>query len=426
MPSAFAAYIAASAWVSRSSAVAPASIATATPIVPPTTIELAPSRIGRRNSRRIRAAETIASSTSPTLREEHRELVAALAPDDVLGPDRSDEPLGDSDEDRVPGRVAVRVVDVLEVVEIDEQQADRPATATPAGEGTLEMIAEEHPVGESRQRVVEGVVDQLRLQPLPVGDIDEKALRDLPAALGVVGHPVGLVPDPDLGAIASEHPVLGPERLACLPVRLVRGERGRTVIRVDPARPQLGIVHELLGPIAEDPSDLRAHVGESTTIGDVGIGHIDVDRGGDVLDEHLQPGARLLGLADGLLEHRRRVAQPPYEDDARADDDAKNDHRRGAQGNGRRRACRGAGQADEREPCENDGAAEQADDREAIGHAESTGGLHHAPRLCLPIRRRPLPNWASRRRTIPGARRPQMMQTHVARLRGGNGSPTVR
>ena len=199
------------------------------------------------------------------------------------------------------------------------------------------MIAEEDPVGEPRQRVVEGVVDQLRLQPLPVGDIDEQALRDLPPALGVVGHAVGLVADPDLRAIASEHPVLGPERLASLPVRLVRGERGRAVIRVDPARPQLGIVHELLGPIAEDPSDLRAHVGQSATVGDVGIGHIDVDRGGDVLDEHLQAGARLLDLADGLLEHRGRVAQPPHEDDAGADDDAEDDQRRGAQGNGRRR-----------------------------------------------------------------------------------------
>ena len=115
------------------------------------------------------------------------------------------------------------------------------------------MIAEEDPVGQPRQRVVEGVVDQLRLQPLPVGDIDENPLRDLPPALGVVGHPVGLVPDPDLGAVASEHAVLGLERLAGLPVRLVCGERGRAVIRVDPARPQLGIVHELLGPIAEDP-----------------------------------------------------------------------------------------------------------------------------------------------------------------------------
>ena len=114
------------------------------------------------------------------------------------------------------------------------------------------MVAEEDPVGESRQRVVEGVVDQLRLQPLPVGDVDQQALRDLPPALGVVGHPVGLVADPDLGAVASEHPVLGPERLAGLPVRLVRGDRGRAVIRVDPARPELGIVHELLGPIAED------------------------------------------------------------------------------------------------------------------------------------------------------------------------------
>ena len=152
-------------------------------------------------------------------------------------------------------------------------------------------------------------------------------------------------------------------------MRLVCGDRGRAVIRVDPARPQLGIVHELLRSIAEDPYDLRAHVGESAAVGDVGIGHIDVDRGGDVLDKQLQAGARLLDLAGGLLEHRRRAAQAPYEDDAGADDDAENDHRRGAQGSGRHRARSGAGQADDREPCQDKSAAEQTDDGEIVGHA---------------------------------------------------------
>jgi hypothetical protein len=84
-------------------------------------------------------------------REEHRELVAALAADDILGPDRIDEPLGDSNEDLIPGRVAVGVVDPLEVVEVDEEEGDRPGTATPSGEGAFEVIAEEDPVGEPRQ-----------------------------------------------------------------------------------------------------------------------------------------------------------------------------------------------------------------------------------------------------------------------------------
>ena len=83
-------------------------------------------------------------------------------------------------------------------------------------------------------------------------DVDQQALRDLPAALRVVGHRVRLVADPDLGAVAGDHPVLGAERLAGPPVRLVRLDRGRAVVGVDPARPQLRIVDELLGPVAED------------------------------------------------------------------------------------------------------------------------------------------------------------------------------
>ena len=64
--------------------------------------------------------------------EEDRELVAALAADDVLGPDGADQPLRDLDEDLVAGRVAVRVVDPLEVVEVDEEQGDRPVGSDPA------------------------------------------------------------------------------------------------------------------------------------------------------------------------------------------------------------------------------------------------------------------------------------------------------
>jgi hypothetical protein len=46
------------------------------------------------------------------LTEEHRELVAALPPDDVLGPDGTDQPLGDLGEDLVAGGMAEGVVDL--------------------------------------------------------------------------------------------------------------------------------------------------------------------------------------------------------------------------------------------------------------------------------------------------------------------------
>ena len=168
-------------------------------------------------------------------------------------------------------------------------------------------------------------MDELRLQPLSVGDVNEEALRHPPPALGVVGHRVRLVADPDLGAVARKHPVLRPEGLAGLPVLLVRGDCGHAIVGVDAARPELRIVHELVGSIAEDAGDLRAHVGEATAVGDVRIGQVDVDRGRDVLDEHLQARAGLLDLARRLLEGRGRAVQATHEDGAGAEDGAKDD-----------------------------------------------------------------------------------------------------
>jgi hypothetical protein len=78
--------------------------------------------------------------------------------------------------------VPERVVDLLEVVEVHEQQGDRPGRPAVAGEGPLEVVAEQDPVRQPGQRVVQRVVDQLRLEALAVGDLDEQALRDAPAA----------------------------------------------------------------------------------------------------------------------------------------------------------------------------------------------------------------------------------------------------
>ena len=97
---------------------------------------------------------------------------------DVVRPDRLGEPPGDLDEDPVAGAVPERVVDRLEVVEVEEEHRDARPAAAPAGEGPLDVVAEEDPVREPGQRVVEGVVEELRLEPLAVRRVDEEALRD--------------------------------------------------------------------------------------------------------------------------------------------------------------------------------------------------------------------------------------------------------
>jgi hypothetical protein len=55
------------------------------------------------------------------VRQEHDELVAAVAGDLVVGAELRLEQRGDLAQDRVAGGVAPAVVDLLEVVEVDDQ-----------------------------------------------------------------------------------------------------------------------------------------------------------------------------------------------------------------------------------------------------------------------------------------------------------------
>ena len=71
--------------------------------------------------------------------QEHDELVAAQAREQVAAAQPVLQPPGDGEEQLVAGRVAVRVVDGLEAVEVEEQQGQRvsptrashSATSTP-------------------------------------------------------------------------------------------------------------------------------------------------------------------------------------------------------------------------------------------------------------------------------------------------------
>ena len=59
--------------------------------------------------------------------QQHRELVAAEPRERVAAPQRAAQPFGDVAQEPVAVVVAERVVDLLEPVEVDQQQADRPA-----------------------------------------------------------------------------------------------------------------------------------------------------------------------------------------------------------------------------------------------------------------------------------------------------------
>src|SRR4029079_11212572 len=105
--------------------------------------------------------------------DEDRELVAAEAGERVAGTDAALEAPGDFDEELVAREVAQAVVDDLEAVHVDEE--DGEAVVGPPGreaDRLAEAVEEEGAVGKAGQGIVEGVVDELLLEGLALGDVD--------------------------------------------------------------------------------------------------------------------------------------------------------------------------------------------------------------------------------------------------------------
>ena len=95
------------------------------------------------------------------------ELVAAEAGHQILAAHDVAQPLGDVEDERVADVVAERIVDVLEVIEIDVEHRRREAAGAHVVDGLLEPLGEVDAVGQAGNRVVQGEVTQL---PLAGGD----------------------------------------------------------------------------------------------------------------------------------------------------------------------------------------------------------------------------------------------------------------
>ena len=110
----------------------------------------------------------------------------------------------DGDQELVARPVAHRVVDELEVVEVDEEDADHDLRLVRTGHCPLDAVPEQHPVREPGERVVERPVGELLLQfPLlgdvPQGEHDAADGRVVPEIAG--GHL-----DVDAGPIGARQP----------------------------------------------------------------------------------------------------------------------------------------------------------------------------------------------------------------------------
>ena len=92
------------------------------------------------------------------LLDQYGELVTAQARDRVGGPQAPLQTGCDGLEQLVARPVPERVIDGLEVVEVDEENADRTANARSAADGEREAVEEERAVRHAGERVVECLV----------------------------------------------------------------------------------------------------------------------------------------------------------------------------------------------------------------------------------------------------------------------------
>jgi hypothetical protein len=94
--------------------------------------------------------------------EQQGELVATEARRHPAAVARPGKAGGHLDQQLVPGCVAVDVVDLLEVVEVDDQQGDGVLGGVGGGvKGGGQPLEEERPVGQAGELVVVGAVGQL-------------------------------------------------------------------------------------------------------------------------------------------------------------------------------------------------------------------------------------------------------------------------
>ncbi len=108
---------------------------------------------------------------SGTVGHQDRELVAAETRHGVPRPNVGAQPLGDGDEDRITRGMTQRVVDRLEVVEVEADHGDLPRVP---GEGNGQARAEPPAIAETRERILDGEALERALHPGAL--VDEASL----------------------------------------------------------------------------------------------------------------------------------------------------------------------------------------------------------------------------------------------------------
>ncbi len=177
----------------------------------------------------------------------------------TVSPRRTDalQALRGGAEHVVADRVAKAVVHRLEVVEI--QIDDRNRRVIAAGQSMVDPVAEQRTVGKPRERVVEGLVCELLLELLLVGDIDHEAPA-VDRGARSIPHDDRLVEEPLPAAVLRAKAVLHARWSTRLDVDPILGSRTGAIIRVHELEPEILVGLPLLGAVADELLELGADV----------------------------------------------------------------------------------------------------------------------------------------------------------------------
>ena len=103
--------------------------------------------------------------------DQYREFVATQARDRVASPRGVQQASADLEQQLVAGGMAHRVVDGLEVVEVQEEHGHAARRNGAPAERLFHTFTEEGTVGEVRERIVKRLPGELRLQCAALGDV---------------------------------------------------------------------------------------------------------------------------------------------------------------------------------------------------------------------------------------------------------------
>ena len=123
--------------------------------------------------------------------EQHEELVAGLAADDVGLAGDGAQPVGDPPQELVADLAAEAIVHERELVDVDEHDRDRRAVAGGAVQRQLEVLGEHREVGQLGQRVVGGEEVEPLGDGAQLGHVDEREQRAARAAVDALQRGLG-------------------------------------------------------------------------------------------------------------------------------------------------------------------------------------------------------------------------------------------